>query len=187
MENFEKIGEFELNLESLAKILLQSTLAITFVATVLHYLINPFPSFSITNLLLAIGLVVVYYIALIALHELCHLIGFIIFCGARFSSLKVGVDLKKGIAYATTSDFMRNKDARKALLLPFWLTGLLPLIIGIYFNHFPLTLVSAWMIVGALGDFKMYSHLKKLDSNIYVLDDSENPKLHFYKKTEHVN
>lgn len=187
MENFEKIGEYELNLESLAKTLLQSTIGITFVATLLHYLINPFPSFSVTNLLLAIGLVVVYYIALIALHELCHLIGFVIFCGAKLSSLKVGVDLKKGVAYATTTDLMRNNDARKALLLPFWLTGILPLIVGIYYAHFPLTLVSAWMIVGALGDFKMYSQLKKLDDNIYVLDDSENPKLHFYKKTEPVN
>lgn len=187
MGNFEKIGEFELNLESLAKTLLQSTIVLTLVATLLHYLINPFPSFSVINLLIATGLVIVYYIVLIMLHELCHLIGFVVFCGAKLSSLKVGVDLKKGIAYATTTDFMRNKGARKALLLPFWLTGILPLFIGIYYGHFPLTLVSAWMIVGALGDFKMYGQLKKLDPSIYVLDDSENPKLHFYKKTEHVN
>ena len=38
----------------------------------------------------------------------------------------VGVNFKLGIAYATTDKLMTNRAIRKALLLPFWMTGILP-------------------------------------------------------------
>ena len=44
----------------------------------------------------------------------------------------VGVNLKMGIAYATTDQLMTNRAIRKALLLPFWMTGIVPAIIGLY-------------------------------------------------------
>lgn len=187
MNDFEKIGEYELNLEKLAKSGLKGTVILSILALALHYIINPLPSFSFSSFFLGMLLVAIYYVGLICLHELCHLIGFVVFCGTKLSSLKVGLNLKAGVAYATTTELMRNKDARKALLLPFWLTGVLPLVAGIYYDHFALTIVSAWLIVGALGDFSMYFKLKKMPKEIYVLDDSEKPKLHFYKKTERVS
>lgn len=182
MNHFEKVGEFELNLEKLAKTALQTTIITSVLVIFIHYLANPLHSFSLSIFILSFFLVVLYYIVLIFLHEICHLIGFIVFCGVPLSSLKMGLNLKAGVAYATTTSLMRNKGARKALLLPFWLTGVLPLIIGIYYNHLPLTIVSAWLMVGALGDFQMYIKLRHMDSSIYVQDDIEKPKLHFYKK-----
>lgn len=182
MNHFEKVDEFELNIEKLGKTALHATIITSLLAIIIHYLVNPLPHFSFKIFISSLFLVSLYYILLIFLHEICHLIGFIIFCHAPFPSLKVGLDLKKGVAYATTTKLMRNKDARKALLLPFWLTGVLPLIIGIYQNHLPLTVVSAWLIVGALGDFQMYAQLRRVDSSFYVQDDTEKPKLHFYVK-----
>lgn len=187
MSNFKKVGEYELNLEKLTKTTLLVTFISSLVVIVIHYLINPWSHFSIGIFISSFFLVGIYYIILIFLHEICHLIGFIIFCGAPLSSLKIGLDLKSGVAYATTSHFMRNKDIRKALLLPFWLTGFLPFVIAIYYNHLPLSIVSTWLIVGALGDFQMYNKIRKIDSTFYIQDDAEKPKLHFYKKTEHVN
>ncbi|GEK31241.1 diaminopimelate epimerase [Kurthia zopfii] len=181
---FEKIGEFELDMEALAKPVLKWTLILSILFVGIHYLINPFPSFSISGFLLSILFIIGEYILLIFLHEICHLIGFYVFCGSSISQLKMGLDLKIGIAYATTTQFMRNKDARKALLLPFWLTGVLPLIAGIYYDQLTLTLVSAWLIVGAYGDFAMYKKLRTVPSSIYVLDDSTQPKLHLYKKSD---
>ena len=43
----------------------------------------------------------------------------------------VGVNLKLGVAYATTDKLMTNRAIRKALLLPFWTTGIVPALIGL--------------------------------------------------------
>lgn len=184
MNNFEKIGDYELNLEYLGKLSIKAMFILFPIILCLHYLINPFPDFTFGNFLFSTFLVILYYITLIFLHEICHLVGFILFTDAKLSSLRIGLDLKKGIAYATTTAFMSNKGARKALLLPFWLTGIIPLIAAIYSNHLPLTIVSILLIIGAIGDFAMYRKLRTLDSSVYILDDPEKPMLHFYKKNK---
>ena len=66
------------------------------------------------------------YIVLIVLHELFHLLGFRVFGKVPWRSMVVGVNLKLGIAYATTDKPMTNRAIQKALLLPFWTTGVVP-------------------------------------------------------------
>lgn len=123
---------------------------------------------------------IVGYILLIILHELVHLLGFRIFGGVPWKKMIVGVNLKMGIAYATTDQLMTNHAIRKALLLPFWMTGILPAFIGLYIESGLLVSLSALLIGGAAGDFAMYKELKELPNDWVVKDDPELPKLYVY-------
>ncbi|MET0785476.1 MAG: DUF3267 domain-containing protein [Paenisporosarcina sp.] len=132
---------------------------------------------SLTNLIVFM----VGYILLIVLHELSHLIGFVLFGKVPWSSLNYGVNLKLGIAYATTNELLRNKAMKRVLLLPFWTTGVLPTVIGLWMNHSLLVLLGAFLIAGAIGDFAMYKELRKVSNDAFIKDDPELPKLYVYE------
>lgn len=121
------------------------------------------------------------YILLIILHEFFHLLGFRVFAQVPWKRMKVGVNLKLGIAYATTDKFMSNGAIRKALLLPFWMTGILPALIGLYFGNGVILILAAFLIGGAAGDFAMYKELKKLPDDWLIKDDPELPRLYVYQ------
>lgn len=125
------------------------------------------------------------YIILIVLHELFHLIGFVLFGKATLASLKYGVNLKLGIAYATTDTALRNKAMKKALLLPFWTTAVIPAFIGFWMDSQVLVLLGAMLAAGAIGDFYMYRELLKERNDVWVLDDPELPRLHIYEQNPH--
>ena len=59
-----------------------------------------------------------------------HLIGFWLFGKVPWRSMDYGLNLKLGIAYATTNMPLPNKAMKRALLLPFWTTGVLPMLLG---------------------------------------------------------
>lgn len=169
----------ELNLQRIAW---QSLLA-TALLSILLFLLNAFLhndfniDLSFTNLIIFM----VGYILLIILHELSHLIGFVLFGKVPWSSLKYGVNLKLGIAYATTNKLLRNKAMKRVLLLPFWTTGVLPTVIGLWMNHSLLVLLGAFLIAGAIGDFAMYKELRKVSNTAFIKDDPELPKLYVYE------
>ncbi|MFJ8087930.1 DUF3267 domain-containing protein [Lysinibacillus sp. NPDC095746] len=140
--------------------------------------------FSFWNMILGSFLFVILYIIFIVLHEAFHLIGFMVFGGVPFKSLKYGLNLELGIAYATTEQPLPNHAMKKALLLPFWTTGVLPTIAGFYFNSTVLVLVGAFLIAGAVGDFSMYTALRKYPKNAFIQDDPHLPKLYVYLPEE---
>ena len=73
---------------------------------------------------------------------------------------------------------------KKALLLPFWTTGVLPTIVGFYLNSTVLILIGAVLIAGAVGDFAMYKELRKYPRHAIVQDDPKLPKLYVYLSQE---
>lgn len=168
----------EIDLPKVAK----SSLIITIVSLLLlwltHIAIEKELSFSIT--LWAVLLFIVGYIGLIVLHEFFHLLGFRLFGGVPWKRMVVGVNLKMGVAYATTDQLMTNRAIRKALLLPFWTTGIVPAIIGLSIGSGLLIGLSALLIGGAAGDFAMYKELRKLPDEWLVKDDPQLPRLYVY-------
>ncbi|MER1958652.1 MAG: DUF3267 domain-containing protein [Solibacillus sp.] len=122
------------------------------------------------------------YILLIILHEAFHLIGFMIFGGVPYKDLDYGVNLKLGIAYATTKQPLTNAAMKKALLLPFWMTGVVPTVIGLALDNFLIVFVGALLMAGAIGDFYMYKELRKYPNDAVVKDDPKEPKLYVYEK-----
>lgn len=126
-----------------------------------------------------------YYLIGIILHECFHLLGFMLWGKCRWSDLVYGINRELGVAYAGTKKTLRSHAMKKALLLPFWLTGLLPFLIGIYLNSGALIGASALLIGGAAGDFAMYNQLRKLKSGAYIIDDLEKPQLYVYYDNPH--
>ena len=170
----------ELNIEEIApKMLWTNVLLVVLFSVAYHFFGQPFtlrPSWS------GILFFLVGYLLLIVLHELCHLIGFVVFGKVAVSSLKYGVNLKLGIAYATTSTPVQNHAMKKALLLPFWTTAVLPTIAGFWWDSQVLVLLGAMLAAGAMGDFLMYRELLKERNNAWVIDDPELPRLHIYEQ-----
>lgn len=86
-----------------------------------------------------------------------------------------------GVAYATTTEIIPNKEMKKALLLPFWLTGVIPAVVGFIINSNLWIFLGAWLIAGAIGDFIMYAELRKYPQHYLVKDDPNLPKLYIYE------
>lgn len=165
------------------KKIVKANIWLTITLMLLFFFINSFihqhliVHFSFLNLMIFI----VAYIVLIILHEAFHLIGFMIFGKVQYKELDYGVNLELGIAYATTSRPLHNKAMKKALLLPFWTTGVVPTIIGFYVDSTLLVLLGAVLIAGAVGDFYMYKELKKFPNDALIKDDPKLPKLYVYQ------
>ncbi|MDN4608908.1 DUF3267 domain-containing protein [Sporosarcina highlanderae] len=141
-------------------------------------------SFSIT--IWSVLYFVVGYVILIVLHELFHLLGFRIFGKVPWKRMIVGLNLKLGIAYATTDVPMTNRAIRRALLLPFWMTGVLPAVIGLVIGDGVLITLAAFLIGGAAGDFAMHKELQKLPDDWLVRDDPELPRLYLFEPNKHI-
>ncbi len=98
----------------------------------------------------------------------------------KLKELDYGVNLKLGVAYATTSRPLKNSAMKKALMLPFWTTGVLPSIIGFALDSYLLVILGAFLIAGAVGDFYMYKELRKYPNDSLIKDDPQLPKLYVY-------
>ena len=173
----------ELDIHKLAKQNIIWTITLSILFLMINITLQPQHfDFSLVSSILSIVYFAISYIVLIVLHEAFHLIGFVIFGKRPFSSLSYGVDLQKGMAYATTTERISNASMKKALLLPFWMTGVIPTIIGFFVNSNLIILVGAFLIAGAIGDFTMYKELRKFPKDSLVEDDPKEPKLYVYVK-----
>ena len=139
-------------------------------------------SFSIDLSWLGLALFIAGYIVLIALHEAFHLLGFVLFAKVPWRSLEFGINLKLGVAYATTGEPVRNNAMKKVLMLPFWTTGVLPALAGIAIDSPLLVLLGAWLMAGAAGDFAMVKELRSVKNNAWIKDDPELPKLYIFEQ-----
>lgn len=168
----------EIDLPTVAKQGIYFTILPLLILLPLHFFLKGgfYFSFSLMAGLLLFG----GYILLVILHEFFHLFGFRVFANVPWKRMRVGVDLKLGIAYATTDKLMTNRAIRKALLLPFWMTGIIPAIVGLYIGSGILILLAAFLIGGAAGDFAMYNALKKLPDDWLIKDDPKLPRLYVF-------
>ncbi len=172
----------DLNLQKVAKQGLWVTVWVTVglfaIDLILQVLLMQEVTFKIT--ILKVFAVIIGYVLLIVIHELFHLLGFRIFAKVPWRKMIVGFNLKLGIAYATTDEWMTNGAIRKALLLPFWTTGALPALIGLYLSSGVWLLLGGLLIGGAVGDFAMYKELRRFPNEWLVKDDPERPRLYLH-------
>ncbi|MGG0656092.1 DUF3267 domain-containing protein [Rummeliibacillus pycnus] len=181
--NSEPIKIIEINMQKVAWLNLFWTVFLMIAFFFINALIHHNFTFHIIlwRILWDFLLFIILYVLLIVLHECCHLLGFVLFGKVPISSLKYGVNLKMGVAYATTTERLPNKAMKKALLLPFWLTGVIPAAVGFIINSDLWLFLGAWLIAGAIGDFMMYAELRKYPNNYLIKDDPNLPKLFIYK------
>lgn len=170
----------ELNMQKMVRDNIILTIILVIIMVALNALIHQRFTFNFS--LVDYFYLFTVYILLIILHEAFHLIGFMIFGGVPYKDLDYGVNLKLGIAYATTSKPLTNAAMKKALLLPFWTTGVVPTVIGLALDNFLVVIVGALLMAGAIGDFYMYKELRKYPNDAVVKDDPKEPKLYVYEK-----
>lgn len=170
----------ELDMNRIAKANLWLTFILLVVCIISNSIIHQrfSASFSLWDVLLFIA----GYFVLIVLHEIFHLIGFVLFGKVSYRDLDYGINLKLGVAYATTKKIIENHAMKKALLLPFWTTGVIPTLLGFIMDNYLLLSLGAFLIAGAVGDFYMYKELKKFPKDALVKDDPELPRLYVYEK-----
>jgi hypothetical protein len=168
----------DIDLPKVAKSSIFITIAATIILFIIKIIIESGLFVNVT--IWSVVIFVLGYIVLIILHELFHLLGFWLFGRVPWKSMIIGVNLKMGIAYATTDKLMTNRAIKLALLLPFWMTGVVPAIIGLYIGNGLLVALSAFLIGGAAGDFAMYNKLRKLPNDWLIKDDPELPRLYVY-------
>ncbi|HWK22194.1 MAG TPA: DUF3267 domain-containing protein [Ureibacillus sp.] len=172
----------QLDMKKIAKMNIWLTAILSILFIIANNLIRH--SFSFSFSLWTIPLFLLFYFALIVLHEIFHLVGFMLFGKVKFNQLEYGVNLKLGVAYATTTQPLTNKAMKKSLLIPFWTTGVLPTILGFVFQSNMLVLLGAFLIAGAIGDFYMYRELRKFPDTSLIKDDPELPRLYVYQERE---
>lgn len=164
----------ELNMRKIAKLNIWLTIILVIAFTIIYKIVYGQTNFSF---LLMLVIAVLYII----LHEAFHLIGFIIFGGAKFKDLYYGINLQLGVAYATTRKLLTNRAMKQALLLPFWTTGVFPTVLGFYIESFAFVFTGALLSAGAVGDFAMYKELRKFPNDVLVKDDPQLPKLYIFE------
>ena len=171
-----------LDISKIVKQMLYLTLISFLLLFSLQIVVNQafFYTFNLLTFSLDVMIFSAGYILLIISHEFFHLLGFRVFSKVPWRKMKVGLDLKQGIAYATTPELMTNKAIRKSLLLPFWLTGALPAIVGLYLDSTLLIGLAELLIGGAAGDFSMYRQLKSFPNDWLIKDHPNKPKLFLF-------
>lgn len=182
MPTTEKPHVISLHLQTVMKQSLYLTIVSLLLLHSLKWMLYSFSfnAFSLKAIVSGILIVSIGYFILIILHEFFHLLGFKLFGKVSWRSMKVGADLQQGIAYATTTMHMPNHAVKKALLLPFWMTGIVPAILGLIFDHTSFLILGALLIGGAAGDFSMYRQLKQYPNHWMVQDDPALPKMYIY-------
>lgn len=122
-------------------------------------------------------LILVAFIAVLAVHELCHGLGFRLF-GAR---PRYGVNLSKGVAYASAGDYYLTRDAYLiAALLPLTLITIaslfLVLICGDWLR-FTAGIVCAANAGGSVGDLWFVLVCRRFQPDLLVRDYGEGAEL----------
>ena len=114
----------------------------------------------------------ILYFLWMFLHEFLHGIGFSLSKGIDHKNIVYGANLEKGIFYCMCKERISKRGIMVSLLLPFFLIGVITLIIGFIFNIPILILLSLFNILGSVGDIVMFLSFIRLPFLSYVdIDD----------------
>lgn len=111
------------------------------------------------------------YILFIILHELLHMVGYLLFGKAKFSEVKLGVLWKQLTPYAHCKIPLRIYAYRISVLLPVVLV-IFPLIYAFLVGNDYWFVIGTLMTIGSLGDFIILWLLRNFTTDVYVQDHS---------------
>jgi MFS family permease len=102
------------------------------------------------------------------LHEFVHIILFVVYNPKRWSAIKTGINLRKGIIYCQCKEPVKVKHLRIVLIMPLILIGIIPYIVSFIWGIYPLMYLSIIMILGSYKDVKAWYHKRNLSPDAYV-------------------
>jgi hypothetical protein len=127
----------------------------------------------LTGSVLAAILVVPVLVASFYLHELLHGLGFVLVGRVPRSEVKIGFSRKALSPYAHCPVAMTASAYKVALVLPGFLLGVVPALIGIGLGVGWLTMYGMMMAVAALGDAQIAWLMRRLPGSTRVIDHPE--------------
>ena len=110
---------------------------------------------------------IIIYFFWMFLHEFLHGIGFVV-GGANKKNISYGIKLEKGIMYCLCQEKINKKCIMISLIFPFIIIGILTFFIGLFINNSLLILLSAFNIVGCIGDLLMFFYFLRLPDFNYI-------------------
>ncbi|MCA9893417.1 MAG: DUF3267 domain-containing protein [Anaerolineae bacterium] len=113
---------------------------------------------------------IIGFVVLIVAHELVHAIGWKLTSGLPWRRFRFGVLWRVLAPYCHAKDPMALTPYRIGAVLPLFVTGLLPWVIGLVQADATLTVVGAMLISGAIGDIYVLWVLRDLPATALVQD-----------------
>jgi hypothetical protein len=115
-------------------------------------------------------LVVLGWVAVGAVvHEVLHGVGFRV-GGIGWSKIRFGVMWTHLMPYAGCSEPMTVEVYRFAVLLPLWIAGVLPWLVGAALGDHELAVAGAFLTAGAAGDCLVWNKARGLSPGTIVQD-----------------
>ena len=116
-----------------------------------------------------------YYAALIVVHELIHGAGFMLVGKAKKEDIKFGSLLCHGMFYCHSEKPLGVRAYIITLLLPVLLTGFIPFLFIMFSGSFFWAIFAVFAISSGAGDMIMAWELRKLPNDAVVLDHDKLP------------
>ncbi len=113
---------------------------------------------------------VAIFLAGIVAHEGVHALGYHWFGKLAWHDVRFGVLWRAAMPYAHAAKPMRASAYRKAVLLPGFLTGLVPAIVGFAVGSPELALAGAVLLGAAAGDWLVVAAIRSIPGDRLVLD-----------------
>ncbi|WP_096186520.1 DUF3267 domain-containing protein [Evansella halocellulosilytica] len=110
-----------------------------------------------------------WFVLLIILHEILHLVGYTLIGGAKWSEIKLGVMWKQLMPYAHCKVPLKINHYRIAVLLPIVL-GIFPTIIGYLYGNGLIAIIGIFMTTVSIGDLMIIHTLRKFPKRSFVQD-----------------
>jgi len=126
----------------------------------------PFVRFFVLSTLVFL---VVYVISAI-LHEVLHVLAMVVVARAPIRSIRCGLQWRDGVAFVHTDEPMTLGVYRFVLVLPGFLLGFIPSIVGILIGSGWVTVYGFVMLVSSIGDIAILQLLRTLDADRLVRD-----------------
>jgi len=126
--------------------------------------------FSLTGSPIHLLVFLVLLLAGFVVHELLHAVGFRVFGRVSWKDIKFGIHWSSMIPYASCKQAMLAFAYRLTILLPGFVLGLLPAVLGILLRQPWLTFYGALLFAGAGGDFLVFWLIRSVPNYALVRD-----------------
>jgi hypothetical protein len=123
----------------------------------------------LTGLAVAVALLV-----LLVVHELLHALAWMVAGGFRWGQISFGFDRATFTPYTHIATPMTARAYRIGAMTPGLLTGALPTLAAWVFGSGPLSLIGAFMSVGAAGDLIVLWVIRRVPGDTLVIDHATN-------------
>ena len=140
----------------------------------LLHVVRGFSPIAMANALLGHGLwlTALFMFASIVVHEMLHAVGFRTSAQIPWGEIKFGIRWTSLTPYATTQAAMPAWAYRQAALLPAWVLGVLPIVLGVAFRSELLAAYGIVMLGGAGGDIAAVWAMRHVRQDAIVRDSS---------------